>query len=93
MTAACASKRPHDRVGDWLEELALVCEAAGSLPESARAAVINALDAFEQEDGVLAPDAIRTRALLTSSAKPRRAEATGPGCRARFARLVVEAVA
>ena len=90
MTAACASQRPHDRVGDWLDELELVREAAASLPESARAAVVHALNAFEQEDGVLTPDAMRTRALLTASAKPRRAERRRPSY---LARLVAEAVA
>jgi hypothetical protein len=70
MPAACASQRPHDRVGDWLEELALMCQTAASLPESARAAVLDVLNAFEEEDGALAPDAIRLRLRLISAAKP-----------------------
>jgi hypothetical protein len=70
MTAAFASERPHDRICDWLEELALVREVAASLPAAARAAVLDALQDFEEEDGVLSQEAIHTRAVLIAGADP-----------------------
>ena len=68
MTLTCVPERPHDRVNDWLQELARVCEAAASLPQTAQVAVLAVVGAFEQEDGVISPEAARARALLTASA-------------------------
>lgn len=89
-----ASPLRDDLVSDWLEELQHVSVA--DLSPTALAAVIEVIDSFAAEDGVLPRSALRMRVLLAARADsplPDRDSRLGERVRSRTPRQLARSVA